>query len=86
MTQQRLAIIRQRQVPGVENKIVDGGDAGVGSDKSPTANTSAQRNLNAADFERATSAALETSITIDSELSICSDSMASSSNHDVDDL
>lgn len=80
ITQQRLAIIRQRQIPGADNKIADGSTANnVTNDVIPITNS---KN----DFECGSSIALDTSVTIDSELSICTDSLSSSSNHDVNDL
>lgn len=80
ITQQRLAIIRQRQMPVTVNSNTE--NRMVGNDKSTTALTASPA---LTDFENA-SAAIDTSATMDSELSICSDSMDSNSKHDVEDL
>lgn len=80
MTQQRLAIIRQCQVQSTNAN----GDARV-NDKSTSGNVlAASPSLTEFDNGNAgndTSAARDSS-----ELSICTDSMDSSSNHDVDEL
>lgn len=83
MTQQRLAIIRQCQV---QPPNANGETRLVGNEKPSTGNT-----LNSSpaltDFDSATTAGNDTSGARDSsELSICTDSMDSISNNDVDEL
>lgn len=88
MTQQRLAIIRQHQIPvtGAVNSNLD--DRMSGNDKSTSGSGGGVHASSPAltDYERPTTAGIETSGALDSELSICTDSMDSSSVQDVDDL
>lgn len=82
MTQQRLAIIRQCQVPpnaNNESRVTT-------NEKSSSANALAASPA-LTDFDSATTAGNDTSGARDSsELSICTDSMDSNSNRDIDEL
>lgn len=80
MTQQRLAIIRQNQIPPPNSANTDEEMKinNAMSDKSTTSNMLAS--------SPALSTGAETSGAMDSELSICTDSMDSSSVHEVEDL
>lgn len=86
MTQQRLAIIRQHQGPGTTTNANDEINVGnANSDKSSTSNALAASPA-LTDYESAAGTGVETSGAIDSELSICTDSMDSCSIQDTDDL
>lgn len=83
MTQQRLAIIRQCQVqpPNATTEARLAGNEKPSSGNAPTSSPALT------DFDSATTAGNDTSGARDSsELSICTDSMDSSSNNDVDEL
>lgn len=82
MTQQRLEIIRQCQVqPPNANADVRAGENG----KTPTGNALACSPAST-DFDSGTTGNETSGARDSSELSICTDSMDSDSNHDVDEL
>lgn len=82
MTQQRLAIIRQCQVqPSNANAEARVG----GNEKTPTGNALTSSPA-LTDFDSGTTGNETATARDSSELSICTDSMDSDSNHDVDDL
>lgn len=84
MTQQRLAIIRQCQVQPANANTES--NRVTGNEKQTTGNTLTSSPA-LTDFDSATTAGNDTSGARDSsELSICTDSMDSSSNTDVDEL
>lgn len=87
MTQQRLAIIRQNQIPQSNSANTDEQMKinNPMSDKSTTSNMLASSPA-LSDYESPGIAGAETSGAVDSELSICTDSMDSSSVHEVEDL
>lgn len=87
MTQQRLAIIRQNQIPPTNSTNTDEQlkSNNVSSDKSTTSNMIASSPA-LSDYESPGTTGAETSGALDSELSVCTDSMDSSSVHEIDDL
>lgn len=84
VTQQRLAIIRQHQLPMPANPLNAENHINRNENNPTTSNLLASSPASM-DFEN-TSTGRDTSAAIDSELSICSDSMDSNSKHDVEDL
>lgn len=83
VTQQRLAIIRQHQLPMAANPSAV--DNHINRNENPATSNMLASSPASMDFEN-TSTGRDTSLAIDSELSICSDSMDSNSKHDVEDV
>lgn len=81
VTQQRLAIIRQHQLPMAPNMPAENPNI---RNENQTTSTILASSPVSIDFENTSER--EAAAEIDSEVSICSDSMDSNSKHDVGDL